>query len=62
VVPKRKQWNAEQGKGSKRMKAEVAVKSINTENDELPDGVTKEAYELMVKGMFVFCKHELFYG
>ncbi|XP_064839245.1 geminin-like isoform X2 [Oncorhynchus masou masou] len=49
VVPKRKQWNAEQGKGSKRMKAEVAVKSINTENDELPDGLTKEAYELMVK-------------
>ncbi|XP_020360744.1 geminin [Oncorhynchus kisutch] len=49
VVPKRKQWNVEQGKGSKRMKAEVAVKSINTENDDLPDGVTKEAYELMVK-------------
>ncbi|XP_029588296.1 geminin isoform X1 [Salmo trutta] len=49
VVPKRKQWNAEQGKGSKRVKAEVAVKSINTENENLPDGVTKEAYELMVK-------------
>ncbi|XP_024259386.1 geminin [Oncorhynchus tshawytscha] len=49
VVPKRKQWNAEQGKGSKRMKAEVAVKSINTENADLPDGVTKEAYELMIK-------------
>ncbi|XP_023831586.1 geminin isoform X2 [Salvelinus sp. IW2-2015] len=48
-VAKRKQWNAEQGKGSKRVKAEVAVKSINTENENLPDGVTKEAYELMVK-------------
>ncbi|CAB1320619.1 unnamed protein product [Coregonus sp. 'balchen'] len=49
VVHKRKQWNAEQVKGSKRVKAEVAVKSKNTENGDLPDGVTKEAYELMVK-------------
>ncbi|XP_041741004.1 geminin [Coregonus clupeaformis] len=49
VVPKRKRWNAEQVKGSKRVKAEVAVTSTKTEDDNRPDGVTKETYELMVK-------------
>ncbi|XP_028819054.1 geminin [Denticeps clupeoides] len=45
-VPKRKLWNAEQVKGSKRLKAEVAVKPPG---DNLPEGVTQEAYELMVQ-------------
>lgn len=50
AVPKRKLWNAEQVKGSKRVKAEVAVRSVDSENDNIPQGVTREAYELMVKG------------
>jgi len=49
AVPKRKMWNAEQVKGSKRVKAEVAVRSVDSENDNIPQGVTREAYELMVK-------------
>uniref|UniRef100_A0A4W5RAZ4 Geminin DNA replication inhibitor n=1 Tax=Hucho hucho TaxID=62062 RepID=A0A4W5RAZ4_9TELE len=49
VVSKRKRWNAEQVKGSKRVKAEVAVTSPNAENDNRPDDITKETYELMVK-------------
>ncbi|XP_010871699.1 geminin [Esox lucius] len=49
VFPKRKQWDAQQVKGTKRTKAEVAVKSTNGLSDNLPDGVTKEAYELMIK-------------
>ncbi|XP_063041475.1 geminin [Engraulis encrasicolus] len=49
AVPKRKLWNAEQVKGSKRVKAEVAVRSVDSENDNIPQGVTREAYELMVK-------------
>ncbi|XP_045550882.1 geminin isoform X1 [Salmo salar] len=49
AVSKRKRWNAEQVKGSKRVKAEVAVTSPKAENDNRPDGVTKETYELMVK-------------
>ncbi|KAM6959212.1 geminin [Aplochiton taeniatus] len=48
AIPKRKQWHAEQAKGSKRAKAEV--KSTQTETAYLPDGIsTTEAYELMVK-------------
>ncbi|KAG5264241.1 hypothetical protein AALO_G00251510 [Alosa alosa] len=49
AVPKRKLWNAEQGKGSKRVKAEVAVRPADSENDHLPEGVSQEAYELMIK-------------
>ncbi|XP_056335929.1 geminin [Danio aesculapii] len=49
AVPKRKMWSAEQVKGSKRVKAEVAVKSTNAENENQPEGVTQEAYELMIK-------------
>ncbi|CAM4632935.1 hypothetical protein PO909_004813 [Leuciscus waleckii] len=48
-VPKRKMWSAEQVKGSKRVKAEVAVKSTSPENENQPEGVTQEAYELMIK-------------
>ncbi|XP_048057272.1 geminin [Megalobrama amblycephala] len=48
-VPKRKMWSAEQVKGSKRVKAEVAVKSTSPESENLPEGVTQEAYELMIK-------------
>ncbi|XP_046875755.1 geminin isoform X1 [Hypomesus transpacificus] len=47
AVPKRKQWNPEQVKGSKRSKAEV--KSTQTETENLPDGLSTEAYELLVK-------------
>lgn len=43
-------WSAEQVKGSKRVKAEVAVKSTSPENENQPEGVTQEAYELMIKG------------
>lgn len=49
AVAKRKKWSAEQVKGSKRVKAEVAVKSTNAENENQPEGVTREAYELMIK-------------
>ncbi|XP_076864765.1 geminin isoform X2 [Brachyhypopomus gauderio] len=47
--PKRKQCGAHQVKGSKRVKAEVAVKNTDTENENQPEGTTQEAYELMVK-------------
>uniref|UniRef100_A0A667WNG6 Geminin DNA replication inhibitor n=2 Tax=Myripristis murdjan TaxID=586833 RepID=A0A667WNG6_9TELE len=47
VIPKRKQWDIEQVKGSKRVKAEV--KSTQTEPECFPDGISNEAYELMVK-------------
>lgn len=43
-------WSAEQVKGSKRVKAEVAVKSTSPESENQPEGVTQEAYELMIKG------------
>ncbi|XP_016351931.1 geminin-like [Sinocyclocheilus anshuiensis] len=49
AVPKRKMWSAEQVKGSKTVKAEVAVKSLIPENENQPEGVTQEAYELMIK-------------
>ncbi|XP_012685136.2 geminin [Clupea harengus] len=49
VVPKRKLWNADQVKGSKRLKAEVAMRSADSENDIIPEGVSQEAYELMIK-------------
>ncbi|XP_066572005.1 geminin [Amia ocellicauda] len=45
---KRKLWSAEP-KGSKRVKAEVAVYTEANENENLSEGMTKEAYELMVK-------------
>lgn len=48
VIPKRKQWSAEQTRGPKRVKAEV--KSTQTEETQcLTDGMSNEAYELMVK-------------
>ncbi|XP_037649965.1 geminin [Sebastes umbrosus] len=47
VIPKRKQWSAEQTRGPKRVKAEV--KSTQTEETQcLTDGMSNEAYELMV--------------
>ncbi|XP_059205101.1 geminin [Centropristis striata] len=47
VIPKRKHWSAEQTRGPKRVKAEV--KSTQTEETQcLIDGMSKEAYELMV--------------
>uniref|UniRef100_A0A8C2CJP9 Geminin DNA replication inhibitor n=1 Tax=Cyprinus carpio TaxID=7962 RepID=A0A8C2CJP9_CYPCA len=49
AVPKRKMWSAEHVKGSKRVKAEVAVKSPSPENENQPEGVTQEAFELMIK-------------
>ncbi|KAF4073835.1 hypothetical protein AMELA_G00247720 [Ameiurus melas] len=49
TVPKRKIWGADQVKGSKRIKAEVAVKHANAENENQTEGISKEAYELMVK-------------
>lgn len=49
AVPKRKLWSVDQVKGSKRAKAEVAVKVTDPENENLPDGISQEAYELMVK-------------
>lgn len=49
VIPKRKQWSATQPRGPKRVKVEV--KSTQTEASEcLTDGMTTEAYDLMVKG------------
>ncbi|XP_010736259.2 geminin [Larimichthys crocea] len=48
VIPKRKQWSAEQTRGPKRVKVEV--KSTQTEETQcLTDGMSTEAYELMVK-------------
>ncbi|KAM4724939.1 geminin isoform 2-T3 [Anableps anableps] len=47
VIPKRKQWKLDQSRGLKRVKVEV--KSTQTEADCLPDGLSNEAYELMVK-------------
>jgi len=48
VIPKRKQWITEQTRGPKRVKAEV--KSTQTEESQcLTDGMSNEAYELMVK-------------
>ncbi|XP_051948901.1 geminin-like [Xyrauchen texanus] len=49
AVPKRKMWSEEQVKCSKRVKAEVAVKSTSPENENQPEGITQEAYELMIK-------------
>uniref|UniRef100_A0A8C9XB09 Geminin DNA replication inhibitor n=1 Tax=Sander lucioperca TaxID=283035 RepID=A0A8C9XB09_SANLU len=47
VIPKRKQWSTEQTRGPKRVKAEV--KSTQTEEAQcLTDGMSNEAYELMV--------------
>ncbi len=43
-------WSAEQAKGSKRVKAEVAVKFTSPEDENQPERVTQEAYELMIKG------------
>lgn len=49
VIPKRKQWGAAQTRGPKRVKVEV--KSTQTEETQcLEDGMSNEAYELMVKG------------
>ncbi|XP_062266377.1 geminin [Platichthys flesus] len=48
IIPKRKHWRAEQTRGPKRVKAEV--KSTQTEETQcLTDGMSTEAYELMVK-------------
>ncbi|KAJ7991592.1 hypothetical protein DPEC_G00285490 [Dallia pectoralis] len=49
VVAKRKQWNAQQVKGTKRTIAEVVVRNTNAQSDPVPDGLTKESYELMIK-------------
>ncbi|KAJ8267581.1 hypothetical protein COCON_G00127530 [Conger conger] len=49
AVPKRKMWGAEQAKGSKRVKAEVAVLKEDVENENQSEGITKQAYELLVK-------------
>lgn len=49
VIPKRKQWSAAQPRGPKRVKVEV--KSTQTEASQcLTDGMSTEAYELMVRG------------
>lgn len=49
AVPKRKQWSATQSRGPKRVKVEV--KSTQTEASQcLVDGMSAEAYDLMVKG------------
>lgn len=53
VIPKRKQWSAVQPRGPKRVKVEV--KSTQTEESEcLTDGMTTEAYELMVRGEILY--------
>ncbi|KAM9493875.1 geminin isoform 1-T2 [Clarias gariepinus] len=49
AVPKRKMWSSDQVKGSKRVKAEVAVKHTEPENENHTEGISEEAYELMVK-------------
>ncbi|XP_061912568.1 geminin isoform X2 [Entelurus aequoreus] len=46
-IPKRKQWNAEQSRGLKRVKVEV--KSTQTDVSTLKDDLASDAYELMVK-------------
>lgn len=49
AIPKRKQWNATQTRGPKRVKVEV--KSTQTEESQgLVGGMSAEAYDLMVKG------------
>ncbi|KAK1173560.1 geminin-like [Acipenser oxyrinchus oxyrinchus] len=48
-LPKRKLWSTEQPKSSKRAKTEVAVYTEDNENENGPEGMTKETYELMVK-------------
>lgn len=53
AVPKRKMWITEQVKGSKRVKAEVAIKTTSPENENQPEGVSQEAYELMIKGKHI---------
>ncbi|CAG11151.1 unnamed protein product, partial [Tetraodon nigroviridis] len=48
AIPKRKQWNATQTRGPKRVKVEV--KSTQTDESRcLVDGISTEAYDLMVK-------------
>ncbi|KAJ8273278.1 hypothetical protein GJAV_G00099720 [Gymnothorax javanicus] len=49
TVPKRKLWGADLVKGSKRVKAEVAVRNEDIENEKQCEGMTKQAYELLVK-------------
>ncbi|XP_064204225.1 geminin [Anguilla rostrata] len=49
TVPKRKLWGAEHAKASKRSKAEVAVLKEDAENENQSEGMTKQAYELLVK-------------
>ncbi|KAI7798594.1 geminin [Triplophysa rosa] len=49
AVPKRKMWSAAQVRGSKRVKAEVAIKTTSPENKNQPQDVSQEAYELMIK-------------
>lgn len=52
VIPKRKQWSAAQPRGPKRVKVEV--KSTQTDAPQcLTDGMTTEAYDLMVKGKWL---------
>lgn len=49
AIPKRKQWSATQTRGPKRVKVEV--KSTQTDESQcLADGLSIEAYDLMVKG------------
>lgn len=49
AIPKRKQWSATQTRGPKRVKVEV--KSTQTDESQcLVDGMSIEAYDLMVKG------------
>lgn len=49
AIPKRKQWSATQTRGPKRVKVEV--KSTQTDESQcLVDGMSTEAYDLMVKG------------
>lgn len=56
VIPKRKQWSAEQTRGPKRVKVEV--KSTQTEEIQCSeDDVSNEAYELMVKGRQRILQH-----
>lgn len=50
-IPKRKQWIPDETRGPKRVKMEV--KSTQTEETDLPDGVSREAYDLMVKGTYM---------
>ncbi|XP_034016041.1 geminin [Thalassophryne amazonica] len=48
IIPKRKQWGMDQTRGTKRVKMEV--KSTQTEECQcLTDGMSVEAYNLMVK-------------